>query len=279
MMAQEIELEFVDVAKSKVIEQSQEMAEEIQIEYDYFFYYMLALFGLDDAPGYIAGYLPNGEWDDISLKWSKTKKRINNSSRENAFYMGISSMSTTAIGLKVQKNGEGAKRAGVTRRKSGRIKVPPFASYIKSLQQVGTTEKFFGPVTLQYEVQSPSVGVQVTAKMGHKTLTGSVANNSIKNIYAKKVNEKGKPFTTLSRDMKITARIEAFGALKAIEQTEWAIVDYIIKKIDPSNEKQWVKINGRKGGYGRGNRPIRALVLPMVRWYFNKLLPKALSRS
>ncbi len=280
-MAQEVELEFIDMAKTQVIKESQEIAQEIQVKYDAFFEYMVTrLIGRNDAPGWFAKYLPQGEWTDITAKWSNTKHRINQSldeSNYNSYYKGISNRSTAGKGLTVQKNGQGAKRVGITRRKSGKVKVPPFASYISSLQGAGTTEKFFGPVTLQYEIQSPNVGVQVTAKMGHKTLTGSAANNSIKNIYAKNVNAKGKPFTALSKDLMVTARVEAFGSLRAIEQTEWAIVDYIIKRINTTNEKQWVKINGRRGGHGRGNRPIRALILPMVQWYFNQLLPDAIS--
>ncbi len=281
MMAQEVELEFVNMAKAEVIKESQEIAQEVQVKYDAFFEYMVTrLIGRNDAPSWFAKYLPQGDWSDIGAKWSNTKHRINQSLDEtnyNSYYRGISSSSTAGKGLTVRKNGEGASRIGVTRRKSGKVKVPSFASYISSLQASGTTEKFFGPVTLQYEIQSPTVGVQVTAKMGHKTLTGSAANNSIKNIYAKNTTAKYKPFTSLSKDLMVTARVEAFGNLRAIQQTEWAIVDYIIKRIDPSHEKQWVKINGRTGGHGRGNRPIRALVLPMVQWYFNQLLPDAIS--
>lgn len=281
MMAQEIELEFVDICKTKVIQESQEIANEVQVKYDAFFEYMLTrLIGRNDAPGWFAKYLPDGEWRDITAKWSTTKHRINQAldeSNYNSFYRGISNSTTAGKNLSVRKNDGGASRPGVTRRKSGKTKVPPFSQYISSLQAAGTTDKFFGPVTLQYEIQSPNVGVQVTAKMGHKTLTGNAANNSIKNIYAKNTLAYRKPLTALPKDMSITARVEAFGNLRAIQQTEWAIVDYIIKRIDPSHEKQWVKINGRRGGHGRGNRPIRALVLPMVQWYFNQLLPDAIT--
>lgn len=281
-MAQEIELEFIDVCKKAVIKESQDIAQEIQLKYDTFFEYMLTrLIGRNDAPGWFAQYLPGGEWEDITKKWSNTKHRINQSldeSNYNSHYRGISSSNTMVNRLSVRRNDGGAKRAGnPTRRKPGKVKTTPFATYISTLQTSGTTERFFGPVSLQYEIQAPQVGHVVTAKMGHKTLTDPISNNTIRNIYAKNVNAYRKPLTALPKDMQITARVEAFGRLKEVQRVEWMLVDYIIKQIDPQNEKQWVKINGRTGGHGRGHRPIRALILPMIRWYFDKLLPDAIS--
>lgn len=71
------------------------------------------------------------------------------------------------------------------------------------------------------------------------------------------------------KDMKMRATITAFGNLKGVKFNEKSIVDYIIKRIDPVNEKQWVKINSEVG-IGRSKRPIRAVITPILRYYMDK---------
>lgn len=269
-MAQAIELELLGQTYKQVQETSREIAKEVQLEYDYFFHYMVAMvIGAPDAPDQLARYLPDGEWADISLKWNNTKNRVwgntGNVGLYNQFYRGISNAGTMAN----SRMGRGKK--GSSGKKTS---VKPFGDYIKSLQTAGTVEKFFGPVSLQYEFESPQIGHVITAKMGGKTIDNS-DRNDITRIFTRNTLGSKKGFVATPDKFKITATVSAFDKLKGIGDTEFALVDFIIRQIDPGNRKQWVKINGRYG-HGRSHRPIRAVIQPMIHWYFEKLLPAAM---
>lgn len=282
-MAQALELELVEMSAKNTIELAKVIAEEVRIDYDDFFGVLLAkvLRKLDDAPRFLEKYIPDGEWHDVSLKWHNRKvNTIGMPVGSNWYYNGISKAMTmgnrlsrkTARGMKGQ---EATRLDGRTRRQSGKVRVPAFTDYIATLQQSGTTAKFFGPVTLQYDFQAPKVGHVITAKMGQIEANGTDTRNLIKKIYVKDMLAKRQPFAKFPENLRVTARVEAFGALAGVQQTEWFIVDYILKRIDPANEKQWVKINGRGKG-GRGGRPIRPIILPMVQYYIQNSLPAAI---
>lgn len=279
---QEVELEMLSTTKDVVKSISLNVAQEMQKEYDYFFDELLTVIKgkLEYIPDYLQRYLPEGDWDFITSKWSKAKtKRIGMPFGNNWYYNGISNALTTSKGLSIRKNDGGVSRDDGRRSRSPKAKkTPSFESYISTLQDAGTTAKFFGPITLQYEFQSPAIGHKITPVMGARMVNGSMVDNVITRINRR--THKG-TWGKVEGDLNVTAKVEAFGVLKDLKKLEWFIVDYIIKKIDPANEKQWVKINGTSGGKGKGkgSRPIRPLILPMIQFYINDELPKAMRKG
>lgn len=281
---QEVELELLTTTKDVVKRISLDVSRGIEIQYDDFFSDLLELIEsrMDWVPKILRKYTPNGEWDDISTRWSGVKqKRLGMGAGNNWYYKGISSSNTTSKALSIRKKGDGGVERvdGRQKRSSKRVKTSPFAKYIATLQNSTTTEKFFGPITLQYDFQAPSIGHKITPVMGSKTVNGETFNNIITKINRR--THRG-TFGKIEGDLSVTAKIEAFSFLNRIQQNEWFIVDYILKRIDPANEKQWVKINGRRGpgksGTKRGSegRPIRPILVPMIQFYIQEALPIAM---
>jgi len=66
-------------------------------------------------------------------------------------------------------------------------------------------------------------------------------------------------------DFTIRAQVTAFTRLTGVRFSEWSVVDFILKQVDPQNEKQWVKING-SAAFG-SRRPMRAMITPLITWY------------
>jgi hypothetical protein len=281
-MMQELELEVLETCYSKVIKTSKEIAEFIDDDYDMFFHDMHSLLGTDDVPDMIKRFVSRGEWIDISERWNKVKvKHGVITPEQNRYYLGITGSRTLSLNrLGRKKSGRaGAEReVYATKKKPGKAKVPAFGSYLKTLQAPGTVQKFFGPVTLNYGFESPTGYTSIGAKMGPNAKHPNVLPNQIRHIWTRN-RVKNTISSSIPSELRITANIEAFGRLKEVKKFEWFMVDFILKRIDPSHEKQWVKINGQRGGKGKGRRPIRAIVLPLVQYYMNKKLPDSIRRT
>lgn len=260
---QEIDLFMQDQATSTVENLSREAGEEVDAMYDEFFYEIMEMIGGNEVPIEIAGYTG---WEDLSGLWTKEKIRFGRATDENqAFYIGITR--ELAAGGRIVR--------GKKRRKKA-VKVKPFKEYISSLQKAGTVDRFFGPVTLKYEFQSERHEETVKVRTGKvSTKNPSPHRNQITSVTSWNIymNKRMKNM----RDYRVIGQVNAFEKLLHIDKTEHAIVDFILRKIDPGNKKQWQKINGTSNGRGV-DRPIRALILPMVQYYINDKLTAAMRR-
>jgi hypothetical protein len=283
---QEVELEILETSYKRVKELSIKVANKVEVAYDDFFadMYNSVIEDIEDyAPTILRRYLPHGSWDDITKRWHKTKVRhgviAENSGDYNHFYRGISHKALARKALSRSSKDGGVSRAGDSKRRPTKpVQVGPFAKYIQSLQSEGNVERFFGPVMLGYSFVSPQMGEKITAKMGPKNLTMNNFEdiNKIRHIYI--TNAKGQHTTSLPSRLQVTATIQAFPVLESVKKDEWYLVDYILKRIDPANEKQWVKINGRMGGRTRGARPIRPIIAPLVQYFINQKLARAMEK-
>lgn len=287
-MMNSIEIMMMETTAKVVQDTSKEIAYAMQIQYDDFFADLLEIVAakLNSEPAFLAKYLPEGDWMPISTKWSKEKtKWLGMPKSDDWHYNGLSNVGTMAKGLSIRrKYGRGQMDRGIKRnngktsRNPNKINVPPFVKYIKTLQAVGTTERFFGPVSLQYEFQAPDIGHTITPTIGWGNVKGEYLPNIIKSIQHRNRGQ----FAKFPSEMRVTATVEAFGILAGLKDLEWFLVDYIIKRIDPANEKQWVKINGtrpagpKEGSHGREVKP---LIQPLVRYYLHEALPNAIKRN
>lgn len=283
-LSQMAEYYFVEESNTQVRNITKEIALEINDEYDHFFEYILkyVIGHTVGSPAFFSNYL-NPPWEPLSDRWNKTKAK-SQPERFNAetdrFYDGLSNGATLSPNLSIRRNqkgfDEGINRGnGRKQRARGKIKVPSFGSYIQSLTGQGNTERFFGAVTIQYEFKEPRVGHVITAKMGVKKENGEDFRNQVLRLYTKARGTSGSAKN--SSQMRMIGNVEAFGVLAKVQATEFYIIDYILKVVDPSHEKQWVKINSRKGWFGRGNRPIRGVITPLIKRYINKSLPEIMN--
>lgn len=260
-MAQELDLFLRDQTTSLVESLSREAAEEVDRAYHAFFFDMLGYLGMDALPRELRGYsLP---WEDLSALWVHQKIKHGRASDTNqAFYIGIT------------REQAAAKAARSTKRRRKKAPVKPFSEYISSLQNSGAVDRFFGPVTLKYEFQSPRLNETVSVRTGRATARNPTPHrNQITSVRVQD-NYLKKRVSDL-KDHRVIGTIEAFKVFEMVQKTEWAMVDYIIRKVDAANKKQWQKINGTKGPRGT-MRPIRAIILPMVQYFINERLPDEL---
>lgn len=242
---------LVGFTSAKVRETSEEIKQELDTEYNYFFQMIVdEVIGAVSTPGIFRSYV---DWDPLSKKWIKQKST-------SMFYVGLSNSRTLGRTLN-RKGTAGATRLGDNANTPrGYVKVGSFQSYIQSLNQAGTTARFFGPVSVSYDFVSPSGNFKITSKQ---------ESSIVKRTDAR---DKGR-FVAFPKTVHMEARITAFSKLKGVPFNEWSIVDYIIKRIDPSHEKQWVKINSEYG-IGRSRRPIRAVVTPILKYYYERRFPE-----
>lgn len=244
---------LVSFTSDKVKELSEEIKEELTTEYNYFFQMIVdEVIGKTATPGLISKYTT---WKPLSKKWISDKGT-------KKHYVGLSDSKTLsrALGRRVKegrKKGLSRLRANGTK-PSGRNKTGSFETYIQSLNTAGTTERFFGPVAISYDFVSPNPNISVVKEQ---------TNGLVKQVahWSKSRNK----FVAFPKNLNMKATITAFGKLKGVKFDEWSVVDYIIKRVDPSNEKQWVKINSEYG-IGMSNRPIRAVITPILRYYMDK---------
>lgn len=241
--------QLVDFTSQKVKEISTEIKEELELEYDTFFDVIEKdIIRALSTPGIIRQFT---SWQPLSPKWVKQKAT-------SEHYVGLSNSRTKGNALgRSHRYGAGRLSEDVPR---GHLKVGSFQSYIQSLNRVGTTARFFGPVSVSYNFIAPNPNLKVYPKQDN----GIVMRTDVRN--------KGS-FFKFTGPMEMSATITAFGNLKGVAFDEWHIVDYIIKRIDPANEKQWVKINSSEG-IGGSQRPLRAVVTPILKYFMTQRFPK-----
>ncbi len=244
---------LVGFSSKKIREMSVEIKEELDTEYNYFFQMILdEVIGSLSVPGVLAPYT---SWKPLGKKWVKQKGT-------SQHYVGLSNSLTTGRGL--GRKSKGGRSIGISRlrangrKPSGLVRVGAFEDYIRTLTSVGTTERFFGPIAIRYDFVSPDARFAVAFNQ----VNGEVTRTQIRS------SSRG-TFVAFPKELKMKATITAFGNLKGVSFNEKSIVDYIIKRIDPLNEKQWVKINSEVG-IGRSKRPIRAVVTPILRYFMDK---------
>lgn len=132
----------------------------------------------------------------------------------------------------------------------------PFEQFIRGLARNKlSTERFFGPLEIQYEISKDGRTFRVTT-----------LDKAIEDIDT--ISEKTGKLLMFPKEYSLKTTVTAFPQIRAIEFAEWYIVDYMLKRIDPVDEKQWVKINSRKA-FGKKARPLRAMITPLISWYFN----------
>jgi hypothetical protein len=213
--------------------------------------------GAVKTPGVIGYY---SKWSPLSKKWTEYKGT-------NQHYIGLSNSLTRSSALGRKKAGGMSRKREHYTAPKGLYKVGSFQSYIQSLNRPGTTERFFGPVSIIYDLTSPGADFRAYPKQ----LDGIVKRTDVQSIKSGK-------FVSFPKTLKLSATITAFGNLKGVTFDEWHIVDYIIKRADPSNEKQWVKINSQYG-FGRSHRPIRSVVTPILKYYLQRRFPEIVQEA
>lgn len=244
---------LVSFSSKKVREMSEEIKEELETEYNYFFQMILdEVIGAITTPGVLSPYV---KWKPLSNQWVKYKGT-------NEHYVGLSNSQTMGRALR-RRGSRGMSRLRANGpMPAGAFKVGSFQSYIQSLNKAGTTARFFGPISVSYDFVTPSANFKVTPL---------VENGIVKQTLVRSA-QRGQ-FVAFPKTLKMQATITAFGKLKGVQFDEWHIVDYILKRIDPANEKQWVKINSQYG-FGRSRRPIRAVITPILKYYLERRFPE-----
>lgn len=260
---------LVDFSSKKIREMTKELKEELQHEYDTFFTLMVEdVIGSLQTPGILAPYT---SWKPLGEKWVFEKKKFGGYNNGNEHYLGLSNSATRRKQL--GRSRKGGKDIGMSRlrayssSKNKMVTVGPFRDYIQSLNTAGTTERFFGPIAITYDFISPDPNFRVTVNQQSGVVNRTQVHSAKRGV-----------FVAFPKEMKMTANITAFGKLKGVAFNEKNVVDFIIKRIDPANEKQWVKINSEYG-IGRSRRPIRAVVTPLLRYFIERRFPEIVRRA
>lgn len=247
--------------------------------------------GYAETPPLIAAYMGGaGRWQALSEKWINVKSRPMFANLPDGFYHGLTAsvgaVSHSRLG-RTRQPGSQPRKAHIARPNTGAK--TPFSKFIHGLaKKSGSTERFFGPFEIEYKFYKEGRLFKVT-----KTPEQGVEEIEVK-------SDKTGKFVMFPRDYSMGAELTAFPKLAQIGFNEWQVVDFILKRIDPANEKQWVKINARTGfapkkrysankkgqklsegqkyanRMGRGHRPIRALITPLISWYHKVAFEQAM---
>lgn len=287
LLMQELELDVVSQSYAQVTKLSRRAALSIEKDYEKFFAEMENIIGSIEVPAALTRYLPDGEWDLLTKAWMETKEKYNGEGSGAEHFLGITGADIHGGRgwLSRRKSSPGMSRNKyASKAPAGSPTLQPFSNYILSLARGKSSERFFGPVTIRYDFQEIDPSVRITTKMGPLSPEDAeIHKNEIRKILVR--NVKTGKWAKAPSELRVTASIEAFRALEMVKRTEFDIVDYFIKQVDHKNEKQWVKLNGRtgwagkEGGRGRGHRPIRALVQPLIQYYINDALPEDMQNA
>lgn len=258
-METSLSAKIVGFSSKKIREMTKEIEEELNTEYNYFFQMILdEVIGRVGTPGLLA---PFTTWKPLTEKWAFHKQKFGGYATGKEHYRGLSNSSTRgkALGRRSTGRSIGMSRLRANGRKpSGLLKTGSFENYIRTLTAAGNTAKFFGPVVISYDFFSPDPNISVKINQSDGVVTRTQIRSASRGT-----------FIAFPKEMRMTATITAFGNLKGVRFNEKNVVDYIIKRIDPGNEKQWVKINSEVG-FGRSKRPIRAVITPILKYYMDK---------
>jgi hypothetical protein len=250
----------------------------VEAEYARFFEHMISMIG-EFTPAIVASQ--GVQWSPVSDDWQNRKYLAG--VEDPFFYRGLTDQigrnySTSRLGRK--KNYGVPRLAGVKRLgDEGNLS---FESYLENLNAQGKVTEFFGPVTIFYEVSGRGVTTFVAQE-----------DNVVQRVRALARAKSGSSgWASLPDQLKIAIKVAAFRLPSGVLNDEWRLVDYILKRLDPLHEKQWVKINSRYGyprarrsdkkgkrrsvnySAGRRNRPIRPMVSPLINWYIKNRIPE-----
>ena len=136
-----------------------------------------------------------------------------------------------------------------------------FLGYVSSLaRSKNSVNRFFGPSRIEYKVTKEGVGTSITYSSGKVRVK---AENPTQQ------SESRKEYITSATVRVFPKLIEVVGRGRVSPETEWKVVDSMIKTGGSNRAyKQLVKINGRYGlgvnGRRVKNRPIRPLITPII---------------
>lgn len=142
-----------------------------------------------------------------------------------------------------------------------------FQDYLKALYMTDAQDRIFGAPVIK--------------------LGGDVTSTTPNNLEKVALGEKGRlyGFTRVGDRMsfakihsgrtKLSATLDVtvFPNLKTVKGSEWNVVDYLVQHDDA---KQWVKVNSRGKN---GERPLRPLVLPLVQYFAEYRIRRALEKQ
>ncbi len=191
-------------------------------------------------------------WQPLSESWMATKSLYTSF----GFYDGISGKARLqrVSGRDTRKNKAFQK---------GNLSSTPFKSYIKGLSN--EAESILGKLAIEYTFKAPDRQFVV------KNLDNVI---EIQEVLSTKTNKK----VTFPSKFRLTVRVLGFQNLLGTQLEkgmieEWAIVDKLANLT--GHAEQWRKINARTA-WGRGRRPVRAIMAPMISWWFNEIATPAL---
>lgn len=212
----------------------------------------------DESPNFISNYMGReGNWKALSGDWIDYKdKAMETASGGMTLEFSKAYVGVTELYKNFSKSRLGRSRAGGVSRV--RVKRPlgvsqSFRQYMHQLAGTRTAvEHFFGPIDIEYYFAEK-----------YRTFKVTTIDGAIKDIDA--LSKKTGKFLMFPREFSVKSSVFAFQSINGVEFSEWYVVDFILKRIDPLHEKQWVKINSRYGHGGK--RPIRAIITPLISWY------------
>lgn len=245
-------------------ELSSEVAEEIETIYYNFFgeLYEIISRGQTSTPSRFGSNMGGaGPWKPLSEKWSDRK--ISAGGSEN-FYMGL----TTQLNAARRKASNRKKRAGKVRRTPRSRK--NFMTFMSELAAVSpeNVKKFFGEIELAYAIKAKGRKTAINIEQVGNSITSLTRITSHDDLGKMISNYDNVTLETVITMFPLLRTASAF--------SEWYVVDMMARK-NGLNKKQWLKINARFGKF-RSERPIRAMITPLVSWYATTGITQALRK-
>lgn len=215
--------------------------------------------GTDDESGQIPQQLKpyslgsQGSWKGLSERW-KTYKDHYKTQEVSGFYSGISGHTAKAWKATKRKPGTGRSQLG-----------SPFIDYIRGLSN--STEQLLGELRIEYKF----------IVKDRDFITHNVYNTlEIERVLSTKTGHEVQFPSKFRLEVKVLGFQKLLGTkLDSGRIEEWQIVDRLATI--SGRPEQWRKINSRTA-WGRGGRPIRALMAPMISRWFNEVGTKALTK-
>ena len=228
-----------------LLDREEKIRSALEKESDHFFayirdYVMLTMSG--STPTMLRGYT---SWKPLTRKWINYKLRHSKRVRKGKVVVG----GVEKIGA---SNADKHYR-GIT----GKLNV-----YIKQLAASGNSNRILGTPLVRMTLGGGSesevvVDKRVITKQGKVLLMGYRSDGKYGFITPKA----GAPSIT----------VKAFPNLQNLPSDESSLTQWL--GVQTGREEEWVKIYGT-----HNNRPIRAIILPMIKWYIEKGFPRAMAK-
>jgi len=257
---------IVEAGVAAIKEKSNEVAQAVDsLYYDFFGeLYREVGGGTTQTPSRFLGNIGDaGAWKPLSESWRDRKLKVADQD-PSLFYKGLTDALNKSKRRVVRKGKKSGRNVGPSRRNKKSFE--KFLGEVASNSRVNV-KRFFGEITIDYAI----------AARGRKTpIDISQVNNVITQIGAITAHEGSKRLPNYN-NVALRANITMFPALKAAKEfSEWYVVN-ILARQDKTGAKQWLKINSRFGAKG-SERPIRAMVTPLISWYATTGLINILKR-